>query len=301
MNIVQTHEHLGAHSVAEDETVQGGPSSASPPSGAAQVVTITHRTLRERWRSLLIWSLGLAAISAIELAVYPSIRATGEGWQAMLDQWPDALKEAFRLDAYGSGVGFLNTELFSMMFPIMLIAVALGAAAAATAGEEERGTADLLLSLPVLRGHVLTGKTIAMTLGVVVVMAAGALTIVVGAPLVDLDVGTLEVVAASVMTALLGLLFGCVGLLLGALTGKRAAALGGGIGLAIAAFLLQVLAPMADWLKPWQKASPFDWALGSDPLLHGVDWGDVGLLVGVCLLLLAVTGLAYHRRDIAGR
>ena len=300
MNIVQTHVHLGAHATSEDAAAPGG-AAAPPPSGASQVATIANHTLRERWRSLLVWSLGLVGISAIELAVYPSIQATGEGWQAMLEQWPDALKEAFRLDAYTSGAGFLNTELFSMMFPIMLIAVALGAAAAATAGEEERGTADLLLALPVLRGHVLTGKTIAMALGVVVVMAAGAVTIVVGAPLVDLDVGTLEVVAASVMTALLGLLFGCVGLLLGAVTGKRAAALGGGIGLAIAAFLLQVLAPMADWLEPWQKVSPFDWALGSDPLLHGVAWGDVGLLVGVCVLLLGAAGLVYHRRDIAGR
>ena len=66
----------------------------------------------------------------------------------MLDAWPDALKEAFGLDAYTTGPGFLNTELFSMMFPIVLIAVALGAAAAATAGEEERGTADLLLAAP---------------------------------------------------------------------------------------------------------------------------------------------------------
>ncbi len=301
MNIVQTHEHLGAHRAPEDDAAQTAPSPASPPSGPAQVATIASHTLRERWRSLLVWSLGLVGISAIELAVYPSIQATGQGWQAMLEQWPDALKEAFRLDAYTSGAGFLNTELFSMMFPIMLIAVALGAAAAATAGEEERGTADLLLSLPVVRGHVLTGKAIAMVLGVVVVMAAGAVTIVVGAPLVDLDVGVVEVVAASVMTALLGLLFGCVGLLLGALTGKRAAALGGGIGLAIAAFLLQVLAPMADWLEPWQKVSPFSWALSADPLLNGVDWGDVGLLVAVCALLLAAAALVYHRRDIAGR
>jgi ABC-2 type transport system permease protein len=297
MNIVQTHRHHRTEPVLAEPPLEQVPA----PSRGGQVVTLTTRTLRDRWRSLLVWSLGLAGITAVELAVYPSIQSTSQGWQAMLEQWPDALKEAFRLDAYSSGPGFLNTELFSMMFPIVLIAVAVGAAAAATAGEEERGTADLLFSLPVRRGQVLTGRVIAMTVAVAVVMLAGVLTIVVGAPFADLSVGTAEVLAAGVMTAMLGLLFGCFGLLLGALTGKRAVAIGGGIGLAIAAFLLQVMAPMADWLEPWKKFSPFSWALDSDPLLHGIDWSDLGLLLGVCAVLLALTAVVLHRRDIAGR
>ena len=298
MNVMQTHVHHGTHSLTSSDV---DAAASTSPSALQQVAIVGDRALRERWRSLAVWSFGLAGISAVELAVYPSIQATAKGWTEMLDQWPEAFKEAFRLDAYSSGPGFLNTELFSLMFPLVLIAVALGAAAAATAGEEERGTADLLLSLPILRGRVLAAKVVAMVIGVVIVMLAAALTIIVGAPLADLDVGTANVLAAGALTALLGLVFGCVGLLLGALTGKRSAALGGGIALAIAAFLLQVLAPMADWLEPWQKASPFYWALHSDPLINGIDWGAVGLMVGVGLVLLAATAVVFHRRDISGR
>jgi len=299
MNIVNTHVHYGAHSAPALDA----PESTSPAAATAtgQLVTVVRRSLLERWRSLLVWSLGLAGISAIQLAVYPSIQATSAGWLEMLDQWPDAFKEAFRLDAYTSGPGFLNTELFSMMFPIVLIAVALGAAASATAGEEERGTADLLLSLPILRGRVLAAKVVAMVLGVLIVTLAGVVTILVGAPLVDLSVGTVEVLAAAAMTALLGLFFGVVGLLLGAVSGTRAVALGGGIGLAIAAFLLHLLAPMADWLEPWQKASPFYWALDGEPLINGIDLGAVALLVTVSIVLLAVTARVFRRRDISGR
>lgn len=293
MNLVQTHVHHGA--------AHRGPDVPARPGTLRQVAIVTGRTVVERWRSLLVWSLGLVGITAIELAVYPSIQSTQEGWRAMLDQWPDALKEAFRLDAYASGTGFLNTELFSMMFPIVLIAVAIGIAASATAGEEERGTADLLLSLPIRRGQVLSAKVLALVVCVVVVGLAGVLTIVVGAPMVDLDVGTSEVFAAGAMTVLLGLLFGSFALLVGALTGRRAAALGAGIGLAIAAFLLQVLAPMADWLEPWQKASPFYWATHSDPLLNGLDVGSTTLLVAVCVVLLAATAAVFHRRDVVGR
>ena len=61
------------------------------------------------------------------------------------------------------------------------IAIATTAAAAATAGEEERGTADLLLSLPVSRGRVMAAKVLAGVIAVVLVAAATWLAIAVGA------------------------------------------------------------------------------------------------------------------------
>jgi ABC-2 type transport system permease protein len=107
--------------------------------------------------------------------------------------------------------------------------------------------------------------------------------------------------AGLVMTGLLGLLFGSVALLLGTMSGRRAVAIGVGLAMAVGAFLLDVLAPMADWLEPWQDASPFTWALDGDPLVQGVDLPMAGLLVLVTLALFALSWQAYRRRDIATR
>lgn len=152
------------------------------PRAVPQVVTLTLRTLRERWRSTFGWGLGLVLIGMMQLAVYPSVATSSEGMQAFVDQWPDALKEAFSLDAYTTGAGFLNAEMFSMMVPLVLIAIACTGAAAATAGEEERGTADVLLSLPISRGRVLAAKVLATVIAVLLVAAATLVTIAVGAP-----------------------------------------------------------------------------------------------------------------------
>ncbi|TXH30462.1 MAG: hypothetical protein E6Q91_05145 [Actinobacteria bacterium] len=271
------------------------------PHAVPQVLTLTLRTLRDRWRSTFGWGLGLVLIGIMQLAVYPSVATSSEGMQAFVDQWPEALQEAFGLDAYTTGAGFLNAEMFSMMIPLVLIAIATTAAAAATAGEEERGTADLLLSLPVSRGRVMAAKVLAGVIAVVLVAAATWLAIAVGAPLVDLEIGAGELAAGFVMTTLLGLFFGAVTLLVGAATGKRTVALGVGVGLALAAFLLNALAPMADWLEPWQDASPFQWALGNEPLLNGIDWPMAALLLGLSIALVVITDFVYHRHDIAGR
>lgn len=270
-------------------------------SSSSQAVVLTGRSASERWRSVLVWGLGLAAMAAIELAVYPSIAKSSAAMQDYVDQWPEAFKQAFGLEDYATGAGFLNAEMFSMIVPLGLIAVALGAAAAATAGEEERGTLDLLMSLPVRRWNVVLAKTLGMVIGVVVVSVLLVVTIVVGAPMVDLEVTAGNVVAATLMCGLLGLLFGGVGLLLGALTGHRAVALGAGMGLALAAFLLNVLAPMADWLEPWQKLSPFYWALDNKPLASGVDWAGAGLTLGLTVVLVVAAAVAFERRDISTR
>jgi ABC-2 type transport system permease protein len=271
------------------------------PRAIPQVLTLTLRTLRERWRSTVGWGLGLVLIGVMQLAVYPSVASSSEGMQAFVDQWPEALREAFGLDAYTTGAGFLNAEMFSMMIPLVLIAVAATAAAAATAGEEEKGTADLLLSLPVSRGRVMAAKVLAGTIAVVLVAAATWLTIALGAPLVDLEIAAGDLAAGMVMTTLLALFFGAVTLFIGAATGKRGVALGVGVGFALAAFLLNALAPLADWLEPWQAASPFKWALGSEPLLNGIDVPMASLLLALSIVLVVAADVVYHRHDIGGR
>lgn len=271
------------------------------PAAWAQVVAIAWHTLVQRGRSLLAWTLGLVLITIMQLSVYPSIMSSGDAMQEYVDAWPEALREAFGLADYTTGAGYLNTELFSMMLPLVLIGVALAAGAAATAGEEEQGTLELLLGAPVRRSTVLAGKLVAMVASVGIVSAAFVVTLIVGAPLVDLSIGSSYVIAATLMLALLAILFGAVGLLLGALSGHRAVALGAGFGLAIAAYLLNVLAPLADWLEPWQSASPFEWALGDRPLFNGLAAGAVALIAVVAAAIGAAAFAAFARRDIATR
>jgi ABC-2 type transport system permease protein len=275
--------------------------SAGPPRRVGQWLTLLGSTVLGRWRGLLAWMLGLVGMVVLQLSVYPSVADSAAGMQALVDAWPESLRSAFGLDEYGTGPGYLNAELFSLIIPLALIAIALGAAAAATAGEEERGTADLLLSQPIDRGTLLLARAAALVVSVTLAASVTALAIGLGAPLVDLALPTADLIAATATTALLAILFGFVGMLLGAITGRRAAALGGAMGLALAAFLLNVLAPMAGWLEPWQDGSPFHWALGNRPLTNGIDWAMAGLLLLVSAVLLVATIWTYDRRDIATR
>ena len=101
------------------------------------------------------------------------------------------------------------------------------------------------------------------------------------------------------MSVLLAVVFGNVALAIGAATGRRGLARGVTAGLAVGAYLLSSLAPLASWLKPWRGLSPWYHALGIDPLRTGLPLWHVGLLIVIALGAVAVAALAFDRRDIA--
>jgi ABC-2 type transport system permease protein len=102
--------------------------------------------------------------------------------------------------------------------------------------------------------------------------------------------------AGSVLVAIL---FGALSMAVGAATGRRSLAIGLTSALAVAAFLVNVLAPLVDSLSQVRRLSPFYHYAASDPLRHGLDAGDVAFLVVTAAIFAAATMLAFQRRDIA--
>ncbi len=103
-----------------------------------------------------------------------------QGECADLDKYfetlPEALRNAIGTGSISSPVGYLRSEIFSTMGPLLLLILAIGAGARATAGEEEGKTLDLLLANPVTRRTVVLQKFWAMVgstagVGLVLVVA----------------------------------------------------------------------------------------------------------------------------------
>jgi ABC-2 type transport system permease protein len=68
---------------------------------------------------------------------------------------------------------------------------------------------------------------------------------------------------------------------------------------AVAAYLVNSLAPLVAALELAQKASPYYHYAASDPLRHGLDLGHAALLVGVVAVAAALAPVVFDRRDLA--
>lgn len=253
----------------------------------------------DRRRSIVWWVGGMVALTGLLVALYPTIRDSQEVQDAF-EQLPPELLAMFGIDPaiYLTGAGYLQGQLFSFIGPIVMVAFCVTAGVAATAREEQRGTMDMLLSLPLRRSSVILQKAASLvTLSLVITLAMAVTLAALNEP-VDLDLSIEGIVAVCAALLLLGLVFGGVAMLVGAFTGSPSRAGGTAAGLAVLAWFVDAFSAIFSWLEWPAKVSPFNWYLAELPLVNGVDVEHMYLLVTTIILVLGATYL-FSRRNIA--
>lgn len=256
------------------------------------------KSLREKIRSISSWSLGIVAIVAVQLSVYPSIRDSAEEMGNIADAFPEAFQKMFRMQDYTSEVGYLSTELFTAALPLIFLSVAMSWGARLTTEEEDERTADLLFTLPFSRSQYVATRFVAVLAVLMVISVSLFATLAVGTRLLDFSLALSTFVAGMWVLFLLGLLFASGAAFIGAFSGRRSAALGASITLAIGFFVLYSLAPLVDTIEATMPFNPLQWTIGTQPLIQGVDWGYSALTLVLSALFAVGTFVLFRRRDI---
>jgi ABC-2 type transport system permease protein len=258
------------------------------------------KTLRDQRRALLWWGLGLLGLALYLALFYPSIRNMPE-LNKLLEAVPPALLKTVvgNITDFTSPVGYLNSELFFLIAPSLFLIITVGFGSNAIAGEEERGTADLLLSNPLPRWRVVVEKFAALMVYTTTLAFVFWLGLAIGAAAVDMDISLGRMAEATLNVVLLGLAFGALALAIGCASGNRGSSMGLASAVAVAAYFLNSLAPMVKALEPYRKFSPFYYYIGADPLKNGLNPGHAVVLIGLTVAFLVVALLAFERRDLA--
>lgn len=262
------------------------------------LLPLLRKTFRDHARGIAGWMTGIVALVVVQLSVYPTVRDTTSRITDFADSFPEAFKKIFRMEDYGTAVGYLSTELFSATLPLIFIAVGVTWGARVATDEIEAGTADILFSLPISRRRFLVTRianevAVLLSLGVVLWLA-----LVVGAPIVEMSVPVLRVAAAAWSTVLTGLTFGSVGILVGAWSGRRSMGLGISLTVAIAAFVVYSLAPLVGFMDDINPFNPMQWTVGAESLKNGIHLGYSALAVAFAVALSGAAVYIFDRRDI---
>jgi ABC-2 type transport system permease protein len=262
---------------------------------------VARQELVGRLRSLAWWGAGLVALAAITVVFWPTISEQQEQLNQLVEGYPEALVALFAgggtLDL-ASEAGFLDSQLFAFMLPVVLLVFAVGFGAAAIAGEEERGTMELLLAHPLSRRRLVAEKGAALAVSAAALCGLVFLAVWLGGLAFGMDLAAGRIAAAVVALFLLTVGFGALALAVGAATGSRALAIGVSAAVALGAYLLQSLGALVDRLEPWTVLSPFAHYASGDRLREGADLGAFGLLLALALLLAAAAAEAFARRDL---
>lgn len=252
--------------------------------------------LRLRRRGVCGYTIGIAVYALVVVALYPSFKNdTG------LDQ----------LTAHGSTVaaifgangplttpaGWLNANLYANFLPLILLLLTIGYGAASLAGQDEDGTLGLVVTLPTSRASIVAQKAIALAiLGMPLSLATLACAL--AGRGFQLSVGTGGLLGVTAGAFLLGIDFGAIAMLVGALTGSRGVALGVTAAIAATSYLLASLAPAVGWLHPARYASLFYYAVADNQLGHGLPAISAVVLIATAAAAVGGTVWAFHRLDV---
>jgi ABC-2 type transport system permease protein len=259
---------------------------------------VLRKELRDQRRGLLGWGGGLAVMVLMYSSFWPSVRDNAGQFESYLKNLPDALRNIIGEMSLGTPVGYLQSELFSFLGPALILVYAIGTGARSIAGEEELGTMDLLAAAPISRGRIVVEKFAAMSATAIGIGAVLGIAIITIGRAFGLDVPPANVAAATLQLILLGVAFGAIALLLGAWLGARGLAIAVTAGLAVAMFLLDAFAPAVDGLTWAAKLTPFYYYGENVPLRDGLDVRHALVLLGVAVVGLWLSILAFDRRDI---
>lgn len=259
---------------------------------------IAFGVLRERRRSILLWSLALTAVTALYTSFFPSMADSGEAMATYMDSLPEGMSEVLGMESIATAGGYLGSTVYGLLVPALLLVFAIGTGARLIAGQEEDGTLELELTHPVARRRVLVERLVALWTALLVLVAVVTVVVVALAIGLDMDIGLDRILAGSAGLFLLVAGFGGVAVAAGAATGRRAVALGVAAGLAVLAYIGDAASELLDggaWLR---TVSPWSWYLGDDPLVNGWDVQGL-LLLAVVPVVAAIVGLVtFDRRDL---
>ena len=221
------------------------------------------------------------------------------GYSQAIDSLPPAVIQAFGLQDFGTPAGFLRGNLYELLIPLSFGIAAVVLINGQTASDESAGRLELFLAQPIDRRVLFVARAGACVVALALIVVVTGITQFGSNAIFGLDIDASRVLATLVACGLLAGLFGALAYLLACLRPSPSLVLGGGVGLLLAGYVVAALFDISDVLRPWKVISPWNWALGGNPLENGLEpWRVVALVVPTLLLAILGTFLV-KRRDVA--
>ncbi len=208
-------------------------------------------TLRLTRRSIISWSLGVAAYLALMGIIYDALGGAEE-LSRLAEAYPQELLEAFAED-FSSIEGFIDAEA-GTFFPVVFGIYLVMASTRWLAGAEESGVLDHFLARPVGRDAYYWNILLAITIGFAAICVAALIGAELGFIGETSGKDAAGLVGWMAEHFILGLLFIGLGGLLGSAFHRRGQANAVGAGIVVAWWVMEFAARTVDqlaWMSYW--------------------------------------------------
>ncbi|MGN0704330.1 MAG: ABC transporter permease subunit [Lentihominibacter sp.] len=259
---------------------------------------IIRHELRMGRLPLSVWTAAIGFLLIICVMLYPEMKGDMESVNQVFSSM-GSFSEAFGMDkvSFGSLMGFYAIECGNVLGIGGAFFAAL-CAAASLSKEEKEHTAEFLLTHPVSRRSIITGKLVSVLLQVAAMNIVIFLAAVVSIMCIHEDISWKEFTLLHLSYLLLQVEI--AGICFGVSAALKNGSTGVGLGIAAVMYFLNIIANITDKAAFLKYITPFGYAEGTDIVSEGCI--DAGYLIpGIiyCIAGVAAAYVIYCRKDIS--
>jgi ABC-2 type transport system permease protein len=260
------------------------------------MISLLKHEIKSRLIAILGWGFGLTLYGAIYISIFPG---------ALFEQL-QSLKDLSIYKLVGIQLGSFEGYMASIVLvyiPLLLGIYCIIASTSTLAGEEDKGTLELIVTLPLSRWQILTAKAIAISIAVFLIMFIASTgnslilaVIKIKNPINITSLGLFSALMSSLFLAL-GLIM--IGLFLGVfLPNRRLSTIVMSI-FFIASFFAENIAGMVKSLEPIRYFSLFNYYDTTVKIFSdGPQFSDIVILLGIAAVFYILALIFFSRRNI---
>lgn len=255
--------------------------------------------LARRW-STIWWCIGIVSLIGINVLLYPSFRDQSAQLEQSFSQIPEAAKALFTdTGDFLSPVGYLSSQIYYLMLPLILSILTISMGSSLVTKEEQEGTLELLLSRPISRTKLISAKALVAFIIISTVTIVTTISTLIFASIAEIEVGLDKIALATLLSAILSVLFGIIAFCLSAFGG-----FGRSISVSIAAlvafgsYIISSLGEVVSWLSGVAKFLPFNYYQPAEVMYGTYNWRYAGVFVLIIIALFIISIIGFRKRDI---
>jgi ABC-2 type transport system permease protein len=267
------------------------------------ILAFFWRMLRDKYKSLAIFSLSSVVFLEMYVALYPSMRDQSDSMDQLLQTMPPEVFKAINIDpsavSFSTLEAFLSMEFLSFLWPILAVIFAISLASYIVVNEIDKGTVETLASLPATRLKIFVERYLAG-----LVLAIGFTGFSMLSPMLLATIHGIDFVAVNYWTTFLGAsvfiwaVFS-LALLFSALMSDKARSTMLASGVLILMYVLNIISNLNDDFKNLQYVSFFHYFNGMDLMSKNTMDAALVPVLGVTAIVLSFAALwVFRRRDL---
>ncbi len=263
------------------------------------MITIFRHSLSRSIGQIIGWGIALALVGLYGMLLYDTLvePQAKQQFEQLIASYPPELMTFFgdMSQMFTSG-GYLDTLFFSYI-PVIIGIFAIITCAGLLAGDEEKGILDLILAHPISRITLFYGRLGAFSITIILILLISWIGFALPLSRTSMNVTAWQLLLPFVSLFALLMFFGRLALLLSMLLpSQQSATMTAGL-ILVASYFLTSLARLSEKLRPIEKYFPMHYYQGGNALTK-MNWGWIGLLLGLSVLFTWIALWLFERRDI---